>query len=85
MAVRRRLAAARGVPAPSRGPLDAGERAALAPALVTLVEAMGLATPSLREAALAVSARRDHPALAQRLLAHFEALGREPAPAAPPH
>jgi hypothetical protein len=74
MAVRRRLAATRGVPAPTRGPLDAGEHAALSPALTTLCQALAL-PPDLQAAALSVSTRRDHPALAHRLLAHFEQAG----------
>jgi hypothetical protein len=71
MAVRRRLAAARGVPAHTRGPLDADERAAVQPALTTLCHALDLPR-ALEAAALSVSTRRDHPALAHRLLAHFE-------------
>jgi hypothetical protein len=83
MAVRRRLAAARGVPAPTRGPLDAEERAALAPALDTLLGAMGLPDP-LREEALAVSADRRAPDHAQRLLGYFEAEGTTSDPHPPP-
>jgi hypothetical protein len=75
MAVRRQLARGRGAAPPVAGPLDAEERAAAAPVMETLIEAMGLGDPGLREAARAVSARRDHPGLAARLLAHFEALG----------
>jgi hypothetical protein len=71
MAVRRRLAAARGMPAPTRGPLDADERAAVQPALTTLCQALELPR-DLDTAALSVSTRRDQPALAHRLLAHFE-------------
>jgi hypothetical protein len=74
MAVRRKLAAARGIPAPTAGPLDPAERAALQPALIVLCQALGL-PPDLQRAGVLVSARRDHPALAQRLLAHFEAEG----------
>jgi hypothetical protein len=74
MAVRRRLAAERGRAAPTGGPLDAEERAALQPALQTLFEALGL-PPSLLPAAFAVSARHDSPADARRLLDHFEAAG----------
>jgi hypothetical protein len=74
MAVRRRLAVERGGPAPTAGPLDADERAALRPALQTLFEAMGLPGP-LVPAAFAVSARHDSPADARRLLDHFEAAG----------
>lgn len=74
MAVRRRLAAARGRPAPTSGPLDADERAALQPALRTLFQALGLPAP-LMPAAFAVSARHDSPEDAARLLAHFEEEG----------
>jgi hypothetical protein len=73
MAVRRRLAAARGVAAPTRGPLDDGERAALLPALTALCQALALPA-EVQSAALSVSARRDRPADARRLLAHFEAV-----------
>ena len=72
MAVRRRLAAARGAPPPASGPLDATERAALLPVLATLFDAMGLPAALAAEAFL-VSARRDRPEHARRLLAHFEA------------
>jgi len=72
MAVRRRLAAARGRAAPTSGPLDREERDALAPALETLLSAMGL-PDALRAEALLVSANRDHPGHARRLLAYFEA------------
>jgi hypothetical protein len=75
MAVRRRLAVARGVPAPASGALDADERAQLGPALEVLFRAMGL-PEALRAEALSVSARRDQPAHARRLLDHFEAQGR---------
>jgi hypothetical protein len=74
MAVRRRLAAQQGRPAPTSGPLDAAERAALQPALQTLFEALDL-PPQLHPAAHAVSARQDRPADARRLLDHFEATG----------
>jgi hypothetical protein len=74
MAVRRQLAAARGLPPPTRGPLDAEERAALSPALDTLLAAMGLPDP-LRREAHAVSADRQHPDHARRLLAYFEREG----------
>jgi hypothetical protein len=72
MAVRRRLARAAGRPAPTAGPLDDGERAAVQPALDVLFEAMDLPA-DLREGARAVSTRRDRPADARRLLDHFEA------------
>jgi hypothetical protein len=74
MAVRRRLAAHSGRPAPTRGALNDGERAARDPALRTLFAAMGL-PDDLGAEALLVSARRDHPAHARRLLAFFEAVG----------
>jgi hypothetical protein len=79
MAVRRRRAAARGLPPPVSGPLDAGERAEMLPALEALFAAMGL-PGGLRAEALSVSARRDAPAHARRLLDHFESDGRAPAP-----
>jgi hypothetical protein len=72
MAVRRRLAAEKGRLAPESGRLDPEERGALAPALAILFGAMGL-PPALRSEALTVSARRDHPGHARRLLDHFEA------------
>jgi hypothetical protein len=74
MAVRRRLAAERGRPPPSSGPLDDDERAALHPAHLTLFRALGL-PPELFAAAFAVSARKDCPEEARRLLAHFETSG----------
>jgi hypothetical protein len=73
MAVRRRLARERSRPAPTRGPLDADERAAVEPALVTLFEAMELPS-ELRTSASVISTRRDRPAEARRLLGHFEAV-----------
>jgi hypothetical protein len=75
MAVRRRLWRERGqpAPAPTSGPLDAAERAAVEPALALLFEAMDLPF-ELRAAAGTISTRRDRPAEARRLLAHFEAL-----------
>jgi hypothetical protein len=74
MAVRRRRERERGIVVRS-GPLDAEERAAAAPALDLLVRAMGL-PDDVRDAALAVSPRRDRPADARRLLDHFEAEAR---------
>ena len=74
MAVRRRLAAERGRPQPTRGALDDEERAAVQPALATLVEALAL-PPELRASAAAISARREHPADARLLLDHFEREG----------
>jgi hypothetical protein len=72
MAIRRQLASETGRPAPAAGPLDDKERAALGPALLTLIGAMGLDQPDVREAALLVSTRRAHPQAARRLLDHFE-------------
>jgi hypothetical protein len=77
MAVRRRLARAAGRPAPTSGPLDAPERAAVQPALDVLFEAMELPA-ALREGARAVSTRRDRPAEARLLLDHFEARAGRP-------
>jgi hypothetical protein len=74
MAVRRRLAADRGRPAPTGGPLDEDERAALRPAVATLFRALAL-PPEIMPCAFAVSARHDSPEDARRLLAHFEAAG----------
>jgi hypothetical protein len=71
MAVRRRLAAERGLPAPRSGPLDEDERRALAPVLERLFQAMELPAAAAR----AVSTRRDDPPSAAALLAHFEAAG----------
>ncbi len=55
----------------NRGPLDPEERAAFEAVLDQLVAALGFPEP-LREAALLVSARRDHPTLARALLTHFQ-------------
>jgi hypothetical protein len=74
MAVRRRRAGDLGYPLPTSGGLDAEERAALLPALSLLFQQMGL-PEALRTEALAVSARRDQPAHARRLLDHFEREG----------
>jgi hypothetical protein len=74
VAMRRRVAAAAGQPAPLGGPLDAEERRALAPALETLFSAMGL-PDALGGEARVVSANRAFPDHARRLLLHFEAAG----------
>jgi hypothetical protein len=74
MAVRRQLARAAGRPAPTEGALNADERDAAAPALSTLFTAMGL-PPALGEEARLVSANREHPAHARRILDHFEREG----------
>jgi hypothetical protein len=76
MAIRRKLALATGGPAPVAGPLGSDERAAVLPALEILIDALGLPAEA-RAAALAVSARRDHPEAARQLLAGFEAIGRQ--------
>jgi hypothetical protein len=68
MAVRRKLRRGRA------DPIDAEERAACDRVIDVLVDALGLPS-DLREAGQLVNARRDHPALARRLLAHFESLG----------
>ncbi len=72
MAVRRRLARERGLPVAASGRLDADERAALQPVLSAWFAGMGLPA-DLRTEAFSVTARRDHPAHARRLLEHFEA------------
>lgn len=74
MAVRRRLARRAGRAAAATGALTDDERAAAAPALETLLQAMALPETE-RACARAVSARRDHPTEARRLLAFFEAEG----------
>ena len=82
MAVRRRLQRDRGL-APRSGRLDAAERDAVEPALDVLLGSMGL-PDDVRKGARVVSARRDRPAEARRLLDHFEAEARErPAFASP--
>jgi hypothetical protein len=74
MAVRRRRERDRGLGRRVAGGLDAEERAAAARAVEVLVGAMGL-PDDVRMAASAVSARRDRPAEARRLLDCFEAAG----------
>jgi hypothetical protein len=74
MAVRRRLALETGRPASHAGALTPEERAALHPALEILIQALSL-PPSATQAALLVSARRDHPEAATDLLQAFESLG----------
>ena len=83
MAVRRRRARQCGRALPTSGRLDDQERAALAPALSLLFAEMGL-PQTLRAEALAVSARRDQPAHARRLLDYFESQGA-PSLKMPPH
>jgi hypothetical protein len=74
MAVRRRLQRDRGLAVRS-GRLDPDERAAIAPALDVFLGAMNL-PDDVRDAARAVSPRRDDPTAARRLLDHFEAEAR---------
>jgi hypothetical protein len=74
MAVRRRLQRDRGLAARS-GRLEPDERAAIAPALDAFLGAMNL-PDDVRDAARAVSPRRDDPTAARRLLDHFEAEAR---------
>ena len=76
VAVRRRRARRDGRPVPTTGGPDAADQEALRPVLDAWFAAMGLPA-GLRAEALAVSARRDHPAHARRLLDHFEARGRK--------
>jgi hypothetical protein len=78
MAVRRRLQR-EGVLAPRVGRLEAQERAAVEPAIDVLLRGMDL-PDDIRDAARAVSPRRDRPAAARRLLDHFEAEAREMRP-----
>jgi hypothetical protein len=73
MAVRRRLGRDRGLDR-SAGRLDEDERAAARQSVDVLLGAMGL-PEDVREAAGVVSARRDRPAEARRLLDCFEAEG----------
>ena len=74
LAVRRRRARDRGL-AGCTGRIDAEERAAAAPALDALLGAMGL-PDDVRDAARAVSPRRDRTVDARRVLEHFEAAAR---------
>jgi hypothetical protein len=75
MAARRSLARAEGRPAPSQGPLDAGEHALFAELEAALYDALGL-HGSLRSAARHVSARRDAEEAGVVVRDHFESLGR---------
>jgi PAS domain-containing protein len=77
VAVRRRRARESGCPPPTTGGLDAADQQALRPVLATWFAAMGL-PDNLRAEAVAVSARRDQPAHARRLLDYFEARGPNP-------
>ena len=71
MAVRRRRERERGVVVRSGG-LNAEERAAAAATLEVLLQAMDL-PDDVRDAARAISPRRDRPTDARRLLDYFEA------------
>ena len=83
LAVRRRIARARGGPPPSGGPLDPAEAEACAEAYGTLHEALALPDEAV-DAARALSSRHDAELAAPRLLAWFRAVGEprlaEPAP-----
>jgi hypothetical protein len=75
MAVRRRLAREERRPGREMsGPLDEHERRAFAVQLGDLLDRLGLHGPH-RDAALAVSTRRDDPTSALAILRYFEALG----------
>jgi len=74
MAVRRRHAAASGVPPLDQGPLTPEEARAYEPRLDELLCLLGFDS-SITSAARRVSAKRDDPRSALRLLAHFEEVG----------
>ena len=78
MAVRRRRERERGVVVRSGG-LNAEERAAAAATLEVLLQAMDL-PDDVRDAARAISPRRDRPTDARRLLDYFEAASRKACP-----
>jgi hypothetical protein len=75
MAARRRLAARRGVPAPTSGAASPDEEREFERVFGALLDALGL-SEDVRRAAVATNARRDDPEGARRLQAHFEARGR---------
>ncbi|HET6145997.1 MAG TPA: hypothetical protein VFH68_00575 [Polyangia bacterium] len=77
VAVRRRRAREQGRAAPTTGGPEAADQEALQPVLATWFQAMGL-PENLRNDAVMVSARRDHPAHARRLLDYFEGVGQIP-------
>jgi hypothetical protein len=74
MAVRRKYARLSGHPNPGQGPLSDVEQAHFAEELETLLDAFELGG-TLRDDARAISARRDAPMSAERLLGHFSAMG----------
>lgn len=73
LAVRREIAARRGEPC-KQGDLDDGERRAYEDATERLYDALDLAGPA-RDAARALSSKRDGEGAAEVLTAHFEARG----------
>lgn len=75
LAIRRRLAHARGAPAPTGGPLDEGELHAYAQAEAALLDVLDLQGEA-RAAALSLSSRSDAAAAAQPLLDRFRAEAR---------
>jgi hypothetical protein len=75
MAVRRRLAQARGIAAPDHGPLSPEESHAFDEKLGELFELLEF-EPWIWAAARATSARRDDPRSACHLLSYFEERGR---------
>ncbi len=75
MAVRRRLARARGIDAALHGPLDDAESRAFADALEEMLDALGV-EGEMRRAARVVSTRRDEASAACVLLEALEGIGR---------
>ena len=76
MASRRRFAREHGVDAKTSGVLEGGELRAYHEDLDDLSDALALSGP-LRDAARAISTKRDAREFSRRLLAHFEAVGAE--------
>ncbi len=74
LAIRRRLARERGLPAPSGGPLDPAEEAACAEGYAALLARMSLEGPAF-DAGIELSSREDAESFARPLLARFRAEG----------